>query len=403
MRDIFKNSKTKFVILLLVFSFGFTAPFYISSGAGAIAYITKEFGLDLIARAISRKLLTSLSTGIIDSINQLGVEGGRPSAAFVQNWKRFLASAQVIGENQFRAQLNYTIQRGILCDDLIGALFLAFQAGNVPFIDIGNPNKSAELKQNTLTPFQTKMRCTIPDTTRAEFKKDFEKGGGWDTWSRLLEPQNNLSGATLLSIEELQKQRASQEQAHQNETTAGQGFQGVKGACTQAAPAQVQDTVCFKNCYDTAFENDKNMTRAKAVPLCTNQCKGATALGANAQCSFLGDTVTPGKILGEAGANFIDANSKWFVSSDELSEVLLSIVGAAVNKLANFTTKGLVTNATDIIDQIAPDFSNDAQQDRQNLEQIKQNTDEFDVNVTVEAPAQSVEPTPTPTPNALEP
>ncbi|MDP3731239.1 MAG: hypothetical protein Q8R34_01970 [bacterium] len=300
MRNISKNNK-KLLSLILVFIFGFTTPLYFSLAVPSVdfSYIAKEFGLDLVARAISRKLLTDLSNGIIKSINTLGAERpNNPKPSFVQNWKSFLAGAQTIGENQFRAQLNYSIREGILCDDLKGPLSLAFQASNVPFVDIGDPNKNAELKQNTLTPYQNKVRCTIPDQTRAEFKKDFEKGGGWDTWSRMLEPQNNLSGATLLSIEELQKQRASQEQAHQNETVAGQGFQGVK-----------------------------------------NSCQG---IGSNAQCSFLGNTVTPGKILGEAGANFIDANSKWFVSSDELSEVLISIVGAAVNKLANFGPANLI-------------------------------------------------------------
>src|SRR3989344_5118803 len=336
------SAKTKIIILIFVFALGFTAPFYYTSGAGAIAYIAKEFGLDLIARTIARKLLTDLSNGVIASVNNLGVEGGKKAPSFVQNWKSYLATAQTIGENQFRAQLNYSIQKGILCDNFKSPLATAFQAKNVPFVDIGDPEKNAELKQNTLTPFQTKMKCTIPDKTRTEFKKDFEKGGGWDTWSRMLEPQNNLSGATLLSIEELQKQRASQQEAQGKEAVAGQGFQGVKDAC--------QGT------------------------------------GANAQCSFLGKTVTPAKILGEGAANFLDSNAQFLTSSDELSEILVSMIGAVVNKMANFTTKGLITNASDVINQSAPDFSNDAQQDRNTFQEIEENTEEFEVNVNFENP-----------------
>ena len=361
MRDIFKNSKAKLVILIFVFSFGFTAPFYISSGAGAIAYITKEFGLDLIARGIARKLLTDLGNQVIQQANTLGDGGKFDTASFVTNWKRFLANSQVIGENQFRAQLNYSIQRGVLCNDLKGPLALAFQAGNVPFVNIGDPDKNAELKQNTLTTFQTKMRCTIPDQTREEFKKDFTKGGGWETWSRMLEPQNNLSGATLLSIEELQKQRASQENARQTEIVAGQGFKGVKDGC---------------------------------------QGEGAAT-----QCAFLGQTVTPANILGEVAAKSLTSNFDWLTNVDELSEIIVSMVSTIVKKTTSFSKdKGLIIDEQDNVPaQIAPDFSNDAQQDRQNFEEIKENTEEFDVNVTVEAPAQSVEPTPTPTPNTLEP
>lgn len=341
--------KKRLTILIFIFSFGFTAPFYITSGAGAIAYITKEFGLDLIARTIARKLLTDLSNGVVNSINSLGVEDGqikRPS--FVQNWKKYLADAQTLGENQFRAQLNYTIQKGILCNDLKGPLALAFQASKVPYVNIGDPEKNAELKQNSLTPFQIKMRCTIPDKTRAEFKKDFAKGGGWDTWARMLEPQNNLTGATILAMEELESQRLSQEQSQKNEATAGQGFQGVKSAC--------QGT------------------------------------GANAQCTFLGKTVTPAKVLGEGAANFLDSNAKFLVSSDELSEVLISMISAVTSKITNFTGKSLDLKPSDNITQPAPDFLPDAQQDRSTIQEIEQNTEELEVNIIMPTP----NPTPTP-------
>lgn len=309
------NSKKRLLILILVFSFGFTTPFYFSLAVPSVdfSYIAKEFGLDLIARTISRKLLTDLSNATITSINKLGTDqrGTQGSPTFIQNWKSFLADAQVIGENQFRAQLNYSVEKGILCDDLKGPLSLAFQVTRKAITndnDIGLSSKNAELKQNTLTPFQTKVKCTIPDKTRQDFKNNFEKGGGWETWSRMLEPQNNLAGATMLSIEELQRQRASQEESRKSEAVAGQGFQGVQGPCQ--------------------------------------------GLGPTSQCAFLGRTVTPAKILGEGASEFLDANSKWFVSSDELSEVLISIVNAAVNKLASFGPAGLVFDA---VEQAVPD------------------------------------------------
>src|SRR3989344_6713184 len=312
MRDIFKNSKAKLVILIFVFSFGFTAPFYISSGAGAIAYITKEFGLDLIARGIARKLLTDLGNQVIQQANTLGDGGKFDTASFVTNWKRFLADAQSIGENQFRAQLSYTIRTGILCNDLKGPLALAFQAGNVPFVDIGQPDLNAELKQATLTPYQSKIKCTIPDKVREDFKKNFEKGGGWETWSRLVEPQNNLAGSLALSLEELAKQRASQENARQGESVAGQGFSGVQ-----------------------------------------DDCRGT---GKNSECSFLGKIVTPGKLLGKGAEQWLDSNAQWFVSADELSEILVNVLNAAINKLGSFATRGHISNITNVV-QDATDTS----------------------------------------------
>jgi len=280
------------VILVLIFSLGFSAPLYVARGAAMVLWVVKEFGLDLVARALSRRLLTALNDSVVEAINQLGVEGGKPGATFVQNWKRFLADAQRIGENQFRSQLSYVIRNGFLCGDLQGPLATAFQATAGDYINIGEPDLNAELQQSTLTPFQTKIKCTLPNSVREAFKKDFGKGGGWETWSRIVQPQNNLSGALTISLEELAKQRASQESARQNQVAAGSGFAGVQ-----------------------------------------DSCKG---FGANSKCSFLGEVVTPGDMLSEGAADWLDSNSKWFVSSDELSEVLINIINAAVGKLQNF-------------------------------------------------------------------
>lgn len=310
--------KKKIVILLLIFSLTFGIPIYTARSAALILWVVKEFGLDLIARAISRKLLSSLQNGIINSINNLGLEKGQQVPSFVQNWKKFLADAQTIGENQFRAQLNYVITNGILCNDLKGPLALAFQASNVPFINIGEPDKNAELKQGSLIPYQTKIKCTIPDNVRADFKKSFEKGGGWETWSRLIEPQNNLAGALAISMEELSKQRGSQEDARQSEVVAGKGYAGVQGPCR--------------------------------------------GVGQNAECIFLGKTVTPADILGKGAAQWLDSNAQWFTSADELSEVLVNVLTATINKLGSFVSGGFINNFSDVI-QSATDTSGTPTQD----------------------------------------
>lgn len=308
--------RKRIFILISVFILGFSTPLYFSQGAGAIAYITKEFGLDLIARALARKFLTSLGNGVVKSINNLGLEDGRPATSFVQNWKKFLADAQTVGENQFRSQLDYVSRNGILCGDLQGPLSLAFQANNIPAVDIGRSDRYQELKQDTLLPYQTKIRCSVPDQVRNDFRQDFERGGGWETWSRTVEPQNNLLGALGMSLEELYKQRGSQQKARQSETVAGGGFAGVQGPC-----------------------------------------RGS---GKTSQCAFLGKTLTPAKILGEGAAGWLDDNKKFLVSSDELSEVLLNILSAALNKIGNFSGS---TGSGDTVTQTAPNFSQQAKQD----------------------------------------
>lgn len=361
--------RKKLLILILVFSAGFTAPMYLVSGAGAIAYISKEFGLDTIARALGRKALSRLSNGVIEKINTLGVtKSGKPGdPSFVQNWKGFLADAQTIGENQFRAQLSYVVDKGILCKDLQDPLVKGFNSKNIKGLNIGDP-KFAELKQDT-TLYQTKVKCTIPEKTRKDFSKNFEKGGGWKTWSRLMEPQNNLAGALSLSLEELHKQRSSQQEARKSEAVSGSGFKGVQDACKNI---DVTASSCYQRCI--GYTPKDKYTPA----FCETECAGDTG-GAESKCVFLGKTVTPAKLLGEGAANWLDSEGKWLASSDELSEVLINILTASLNKLTSFATKDFIKN----VDNLTKDSctgtycggdTSDAEKDRIDFQTIKTNT-----------------------------
>lgn len=330
--------RKRLTILLIVFFLGFTTPFFIAYGGVPIidlASIGKEYGLDTVARAIARKALTALSKSTIDSINTLGTNksGKTGFPKFVENWKGFLADAQTTGENQFRAQLSYSVDKGILCKDLQDPLAKGFGAKNIRGFDIGNTKYSGELKQGTLVPYQTKVKCTVPEKTRKAFSENFEKGGGWKTWSRLMEPQNNLAGALAISLEELSKQRGSQQEARKSEVVAGSGFSGVQDACRNI---DVTESSCYQRCI-------KQPEAKYTAAFCKNECAGDTG-GAESQCTFLGKTVTPAKLLGEASSNWLDANSKWLVTSDELSEVLIDILNAALNKLGNFATKGFTNS-----------------------------------------------------------
>lgn len=360
--------KKRLFILVLIFSIGFSVPFHTSHGAGAIAYIAKEFGLDLVARLLARFGLDSLTEGILNTVNNLGSgsslegESGTKGPSFVRSWKRLMADAQKVGEDQFRAQLKYADKKGILCANLRPRLSSIFQTTNVPFIDIGQKKYNSELKQNTLLPFQTKIKCTVPNKVITEFTKDFEKGGGWETWVRMIEPQNNFAGALGIAFEELNKQRAKQEEAKKSEALAGQGFQGT-----------------------------------------TKRCEG---LGQDSQCTFFGKTITPPKILQEGASKWIDANMEWLTSSDELSEVLVNILSKAIFKLADLTASKIVSDPEDRVEQSAPDYLPSAEQDRQDFKDIEKNTEETSKNTEglgetindLDNRITNLENTPTPTP-----
>lgn len=250
------------------------------SWAQATAFITKEYGLDLLARAIARPLLNSLVSGLITKIQRGGRDGG---PAFVQNWRNFQTDAQYRGENVFRSILASTP----LCDYVSTSIKGVFGANQKV------PSAGQNLRVNNFDPFALRASCTMPSNFNLQnYQNDFSGNGGWNAWSRMLEPQNNYYGLLFGSLDEASRQRALEESGDMNEALSGSGYTSIRD----------------KNCAGT---------------------------GEGAKCVFMGKIFTPGDLLGKSAASTIDADLQWLISSDELSEVIISVVTASVNRLAN--------------------------------------------------------------------
>ena len=293
---------------IIAFTLGIGGSRYVS--ASDWFYANKEFALDPISRQLSSLFLKMFSNNVIKAISGLGTEQGKNSPVFVLNWKQFLGEASDIGLNQFRSQLKYSINNNLVCDNLKDPLNQVFNSTNAADAPIGN--LSRELLQGSLNLFQSNVKCSVPKVVVDEFNKDFKKGGGWETWVRLLEPQNNLAGTLALSLEEMSKQQGAQANARQSETVAGQGFTGAKGAC-----------------------------------------RGS---GKTAECDFLGKTLTPAKVFGEGAAQWLDQKGQWFVGSDEIFEVITAIIGGALGKLTNFADQATGLDISGATKKLTDDF-----------------------------------------------
>src|SRR3989344_922056 len=273
-----------FTIVFLI-AWPLAAP--VANGAAAIAYITKEFGLDVVARLLARTFLNQLSNNVIKTVNTLG-DGGSAGPTFIQDWKKLLGEAEGMGLNQFRAQVGYLVQNNITCDSLKQPLGKIFNSEAVGSVNIGG--FLDKLRHGALVDYQTALKCTVPKAVSDEFGKDFKLGGGWDTWARMLEPQNNLTGALALSLEELAAQRGKQTDARQTEAVSGQGFTGIKNGCAKAS--STTNSLCYSQCYGSTTVScgilpdgtNKQNCLKDAATTCTNQCKGETSVGANGQC-----------------------------------------------------------------------------------------------------------------------
>jgi len=252
------------------------------TGVSTTSVAVKEYALDTIARGIARSFLNEAISGVIDSIQGGGRDGG---PAFVQNWRNFQTDAQYRGENVFRDILAGTK----LCDHFSQDIKNLFNANQKI------PSSGQNLRVNNFDPFPLRANCTLPSNFSLDnFKKDFSGNGGWEAFSRLLEPQNNIYGTLFSSLGEANRQRVLEESGDVNEASAGSGYTSVRDSCA--------------------------------------------GKGAGAKCVFLGKVFTPGDLLGKSAAITIDQDLGWLVSSDELSEVIIGLVSALTNRMKNLAT-----------------------------------------------------------------
>ncbi len=327
------NRKIKKVILIPVL-IGLVVPsLYISkigvtsasdlggSWAQFTAWMSKEFGVDLIARAFARRLLRTYLAKMVAQINQSGRTGRQPS--FAINWRNFLTEAQYRGEDIF-GKILYNTE---LCPYFGGQIRGSFRAK--PGIVSQNP------RVNNLDPFSQRAKCTMPQGWMPQNLDDnFVQGGGWLALMRLAEPQNNTYGSLLMASGELAAQRALEASTDYGEITSGGGYTGTRAKCQGSGPSGI--------CRDTPLApGDQGPTRKTCT---NNQSKicdtnaDCVVLNSAARCTFLGEVLTPGKLLGDAASNYVDKNVGWLITSDELSEVILSMIGGIINRMTNFRT-----------------------------------------------------------------
>jgi len=278
--------KTKTVTIILIFAF-LGMPFLVQ-GADALVYANKEFVLDTAARIIANTILGMLGNQVSEVIRTKGREGGDP--LFVTDWREFVVKSGQRGEDIFRSEMAYALRNNIICPGARDSMSQIFNTNKSSVLDIG---QLITKLRTDIDPFQTKVKCSIPDNVYKDFQEDFQKGGGWDTWSRMVTGSNNIYGLLSESMNELNTQKAVEQKSDESETRSS-GFLGKRQDCS--------------------FQNEKS------------------------SCQFFGNIVTPANILGNSASKTIDSQFDWLTSSDEVSEVIVALVGTAFSRLENFMT-----------------------------------------------------------------
>lgn len=205
----------------------------------------KELESDPEQRTLAAENLNLATTYIISLLQAMGRKGDINDTGelnvFVDNWRNFGLEGQYRGEDLWRGIL-YLAANGneeleippLLCDHIrnSGAFKTLLPR------EVNNLIQSGiKRRVNSLEEYLVASKCdSFVDENYETFQNDFNTGGGWDMWSKLIEPKNNIFGAINLAMDELGRQRKVEEQSDLQEADSGSGYLGRK-QCSAVGPS----------------------------------------------------------------------------------------------------------------------------------------------------------------------
>ncbi len=236
----------------------------------------KELVTDVLARCWARQILDSSIGGMLNIVRTQGRDGGK---SYVQNWRNFQTNAQYRGEAVFRGILANTQ----VCDFLRKDIDKTFRVRASDKISL----KGQNTRIGDMDPFTVRGMCTLPSGFNLQnYARNFSGNGGWGTFLRMLEPQNNYFGLVLQSINEADKQKAMEISSDLYDAQTGRGYTALRG--TGSASCRVR--------------------------------------GANGICIVYNNITSPGSYVADTVAATIQSELGWITSVDELNEVIAAYI-----------------------------------------------------------------------------
>jgi len=176
----------------------------VSSGLSAGVDIWDK-ALTIATQLLQSALLLALHT-ILQMITNEVIKwiNGQGEPLFISDWGAFLRKAA----DQAGGVFLDTLSGGLLCQPFAFHIRMALMP----------------------TSYYKQARCTLKQIGRnlQNFFKSFTKGGGWETWIHLSQPQNNLYGGILMALDENEARKIAAAEKAKNEAMASGGFMGDK-------------------------------------------------------------------------------------------------------------------------------------------------------------------------------
>ncbi len=264
-----------------------------ASEVAAAVWDSRNSYMDTVANLFAKQLMDYMVDGIVKWIQG----GGDPK--FVTDWEGFLTTVADDAGGKF-------------LEELIGSSFMAglCQSDWAIKINIGLTKPET---------FATKAKCSLSaiGANFDNFMDNFENGG-WETWIKVSEGQNNPYGLYIMALNEKLDREAKATLGLEKEASASSGF--------------LSDKVCRSvMCADSVTGKSNTMTGTYTQDDIETIQTGETD-------TFFCDCVqwetrTPGKIAGEALSESVFKDIKWLQNKERWQAYVVAISDAIVNRL----------------------------------------------------------------------
>jgi len=237
-------------------------------------------------------------------------------------------------------------------NEAIGDVILETQYSDLCYDDM-----DVKLKlQLTREQFSEEVRCTLDNVVDniTAFKDNFQDGG-WIAYQESLKPNNNPSGISFLTQQELIKRTGNKEDIANYEATVGSGFLSTKRCLRwEEKPGVMVDPIptgCTLNSQGMAYcdasvsgsiGGDGNFMYRDKTPDTDQTYKGRSASpgGTKFRC-VESETVTPGQIAADSISKAIGSEIDFIINSNDLSTYGAAILNAAISRVAKMGSEGL--------------------------------------------------------------
>ena len=273
----------------------------------------KEQILDNLVKPIAKHMMVRLQQEIGRWAQGGFTDQNKPFA--MTSWKEEVAGALQVASSKFVSKYNLT------------PLCTPFKIALGTTLGIGLPYGS--------TPYEVYGACTLGDIV--DNVEDFWKNPsisvyGWDSWTALTQPNNNVLGSFLMAQGERTRLEEEEITEQEKEIEANQGIKNDT-ICTKT---DQEDCVANCNQYPATINGMPNTLYVA----CVNSCE-KSSIGVCIEEQIR----TMGKEIDKSIDSAIGSEMDWLLSADEITEMLGLVFSGLFNKLTH-GINGLLTKGS---------------------------------------------------------